>query len=1348
MADLNDNLWNLYYNVDHRVVGAEGLENPRLEHTSSARQAMAASQGKQAVVFHHNEIPRYLSGKEVEMCDFSLSPTRIEKPSTLVTHIQKPLSTRNSMATSYTVIYFSNDDGVVNYCDIDNYTVLSESASGDFGYQNTIKPTTNILLGGHGTYIEAGTEFTCSPSIINGIYSAGVNAKTIYTGFDELVNDSFIISKDLADRMESTGFMTFKIKLDENSFPLNLFGTPDDFRCLPEPGEEIEGGVLFAFRNANETSCVSDLNQDALRQINYLHDNIYPIPEGASIIDIKIYIDPTKVKFLRKRDSKRFAQLIQIYDLYNNYYKKIIKEYKILSNQGYEMSNDFNALVTHAMGMTTFSRLSSKKAQISFVEFEITVAYPRKVNSGNKITCRMASKGVVASGGIWPTENMPITESGIRADLIVADNSPFNRLNIAQWYEQFVNYSAEIIRKRILSGMFSDVDMAYNYVLEFKEMVAKKEKDLMDVHITPYPERRKEYIESLNEYPIYNTVPPFSKETNPDMFKKVMERFNINKEKWSYIHPISGERIFPKSQTIIGDKYIYLLGKLPDKEVHAVQFGYLSQFGLPMKEGSETKQQNSISNTPIRGGVDEFAIMSTAVSAVDLSRFVSINGNSLVAVKELQRRLSTDKSPSQLYRIDMTTRSMVDSSTNISIFKHMMACCGREIKSTRLKDPAAKLNMKPGRVSKTAKPTDLKPLSDDPYITSISLNGTPISFEDIVDFVAVERIMKLKADNGKIVVLFSDGSKCIMPARVGIVHLILWDVYFSFNVIPTKKDVFKIKHVKKSFISNIFTQIYYRMFKVDYHMYILERLWIVINYLNKFNVRYCAEYNSTLCGIDLAEIVQQEVVQDILKKIPDETIQTKAAEAMLKFLTDELIDKLKSGEIKSSLKPFIETDSLNTKQIGQALIAYGPRDDIDNTMPRYIVKESCFGGLKSVEDIAIESLSVKKSQQYNKSSMTTAGAFQKEFRGIAESQGQLFNGTCGNEEPSKIFLKGVWRDNFIDRVIIDNGERVILTYKNIGNYLNKEIELVSPVMCNHEFGHCEHCAGYGEEGILKYFIPHGMNIGVLAACIVGQSTLQKILSSKHLIEMDSVIYNLPYSATSYMEKSHGGISWKKSIKPELKNFSLRLPLSHNTFGEFDDLSYTIKNIDAWSAIRRMQLVNSNGDVVSDFYLSDNIVIPYFSQHFLRYMSSVFNRIKFTKDDVTIPLDEYNPASVPLKYKLINQDMNAFVKTVSSYFITNIRNYKGGDALAHAYNFIYTKSNVPSYFVDVVVKAFRVDMIQKDGYKEPQFLSGPKVLERRDVPSKLRHQHIPAYISNIETYLTKKSPSFIDIFFGF
>lgn len=1333
-----------YFNVDRRVIGFEALDNPRSEQTSSNRQAMSASQAKQASICHGSEVPRYLSGAEVEICEYLLSPTRIEKPSTLITFVQKPLSLKNSSLASYTIIYFTNDDMTVNFCDIDNYTVLGQTASDNFGYQNIVQPTTNLLLSGRGTYIPAGTEFITSPSIKNGIYSMGINAKTIYTGSEELVNDSFIISQDLAEKMESTGFMTFKIALDENSFPLNLFGTIDDYRCLPEPGEEIDGDILFAFRNSNELTCVSDLTSGALRKVNYLHDNLYSIPEGASIIDIKVWIDPSKLKQLKKREFKRFSQLYTIHELYTDYYKKLIKEYRMLLNQGYEISNDFNALITHAMGMTSFNRLANKDYQISFIEFEVTVAFPRHVNSGNKLTCRMASKGVIASGGIWPTENMPVTESGIRADLIVADNSPFNRLNIGQWYEQFINYAADIVRQRILNGMFTDVDEAYSYILAFKEVIDLKDKDTMDEFITPFPNLRKEYVESLKNHPIYIVSPQFSKNANPRVFKELREKFGIQKENWSYIHPITNERIYSKYPTIIGDKYIYLLGKLPDKEVHAVEIGYLNQIGLPMKESSLTKQQSMISNTPIRFGVDEIAVMSATVSNIDLSRFLCLNSNSLIAIRELQRRLSTDSSPTQLYKIDMSTREMLNSSISVSIFNHMLACCGRSLTGERKSDPMATVDINPGKVINHRRKKELVVLDDVPHITKIEFNNEEIVLFSLLNFDVVKNIMEKKLDSGFMRITFSDKSICKMPARIGLLHLIFWEIYIYFNIIPSKKDIFNIKYIKKSFVSSTYTRIYKRLCKVDYYMFVLERLWVNINYLNKFNRRYCAEYISTLCGIDLAEIVEQEEFQKILKEVPDESMPIKNAEAKLKFLTDELISKLKSQEIKNNLQPFIETDSLNIKQIGQALIAYGPRDDIDNTMPRYIVKESCFEGLKSIESVAIESLSVKKSQQYNKSSMRTAGAFQKEFRGIAESQGQLYLNSCGNTDTITIYLKSEWKDNFIDRVIVVDDKRVLLSYMNIDEYINSDIQLVSPVMCDHEFGICENCSGYGEEGILKYFIAPGVNIGKAAACIVGESILQKILSSKHLIEMNSIVYNLPLSATGYMEKSGGGISWRKSIKPQLQYFSMQLSFDHNSFGEFDDLKYSIKDASSWSSIQKIKLIDDKGEVICDFNLSDDIIVPYLSPAFLKYMKSIYDEIYFNKDNITIPLKTCDPNIIPLRYKVINQDMNAYVNEVKKFFITEIRNFKNADALTKAYSLVYKKSDVPSFYIDLVVKAFRSEKINgKVTFKE-----GPVILSNRDVPSKLRHNRIHAYLTKMETYLSEKRPSFVDSFFGF
>lgn len=1330
--------------VDQRLLGFESSGNSFLKRTTSVRQAMRASQAKQDSHIVGNELPRIFNGREMDFAQLQLSTSRIPEESILIGLIPKTLSARDAEVTGYTIVYCTNNDLTIRYCDANMYEPLNHGET--FGYRNVIQ-NSHQLVHGRGTHLKKGTEFAVSPAIINGMYCIGTNAKTIYTTQPEVINDGFIISQSLADKLETVGFSRYTISLSRDCYPLNICGTPDDYRILPAIGEQIENEVLFAYRVANKMSCAHDLTMESLQKINHLHDCIYTCPPGAYIVDIKVYIDPGA----KLKDDKKYSQFVEINEAQKKYYKEIIHLYNSIKDTEYSLSDEFTALVTHAMGMLKYDtkfKLRFKDNPVDFIECEIVVAYPRKVSAGNKLTDDSAAKGVISENGIWPDDHMPITESGIRADMIIAANSPFNRLIGGPWYSQFINYSSEIITKRLVSGEIPGSE-AYTAVLDFKRIVSIEDYNWMLSEIGDDIDKQTQFIEEIKREGMYHKILPFTEGAGSRMIIDVMNRFDIKKENWSYVNPHTGQTVYSEHPTIIGSRYVYLLGKLPEKSVHAVQFGFLNQFNLPMKESNADKQRNPHSHTPIRAGGDETRTIVTSVDAVRYARFMCINGNSLSASKELQHQLLTLKHPSRLFRIPMTVSEMIGDATNIALFRHMLACAGYEIKSERVIDIDEKVFTEYKIPQERKKKGAFHSNIDSPIVERITIrNEIEIDLYSLTDFKVIDNIMKKKLDFGKTQIYFSDGTVCQMTTRVALLHFILWEIYLSFYVIPTKEDLFEFGYIKKNFVSKTYTKIYYRLMDIENHMYVVERLWKNLNYVNRWNDTYLSAHNSTLCAIDIAETLHHPEMKTILDRVPDNSYSVNHIEETLALLTTTLVRDIMSDRIPSTLKQFLQTDSLNLAQVGQFMISLGIRDDIDSKTVRHIIRPSCFEGMETIEDLAVESLSVKKSAFYGKSSIQDAGVFGKYTRNTGDSQVYIYPGHCGDDHTCPIVIKPEWKNGFINRRIVHKGEIVLLNEQNIKDFINVDVDIISAINCIHEFGVCEHCISYGEPGLIKRFITSGANLGGMLSSVITRFISQFILSSKHVQKTNSIIYTLPHEATIFMERVQGGVVWKKTVAESLKKFGMKISIEK--MGALDDVQHNIKSPANWSAIDRIELVNMlTGEIVGDFPVNDQVISPYLSNSMLGYMKRVYPRIQMTKDDcIIIPLDEFDFNSTPLKYSLLNKDMRQYVKLVRTFFNNKIELLGKDDVLMEAYNLIYAKNVISSHVVDLVLKAFRDErIVRADGDLKLNFLATGEIL-KRNIPSKLQHENVGHWITQADTFLKKNTPSCYDIFLGF
>lgn len=1337
------------YNVRHNTAGFESLLSPMAGTTSSSRSAMFSGHAKQAIPISGLQIPLVSSGFEKKFAKLEFDPTGRTSDVSLIGTICKPYTNVGSGLMAEYIVIYRDSDHQVKYFELNNYTILGK----EFGYKNKLNEGVSRIIGGtEGTFIPKDTKLISSPAVINGMYCMGTNMNVIYTSNEEVGNDAFIISRSKADELESVGVYTIVIHLKKNQIPLNIYGKNGEYRSMPHIGHNVENNILFAFRNESEHTFGCDMTEAALSKINLLHDTKYPMEdENATVIDIKCIINQSEIKKISA--DPKYRQFLDIHDSYVKYYTEIIDMYKYVSSSKLEISPEFNSLVVHAMGMLPKKnngkmKLLYKDTPVDFMTLEITCVFPRAVDLGSKITDRQGSKGVISA--IWDDINMPITESGIRADCIISDKSPFNRLNGGQWHEQFYTYVSSIERKRVLNILNSDpnpnYEMLFERVLNLYEGISTDSYiEISKLCITP--ELKKQFLEELRNYEFYFCVPPFSTDVHPRQYKLLSEKFNIKKENWSYISPHTGKTIYSKFPTIIGSKYMLLLGKLPSNSISAIQIGYSSQVGLATKPIPKQKAYHTINVTPIRLGVDELSLLNMAVESETVARLMLISNNCMDALKMLQHRLSTDPNPSQLFRIDMSTEEMLNRATNITLFNHMFSCIGVEFEKgdKRVSQP---LNLVPGNITKQKIKKVLRPIGDSPYVVEIIYNGSKVDIASLKQFKFVDSVMQNENYTGRVEIKFSDGSIALLNPRLAILNFILWDIFLYFYIIPSKNDLFDIKNIKSSLFKNIYTKIYYRLFDEIEYMYVLERIWTNINYINRWNSLYLEAYNSTLCGLDMSEILEHPKMIDILSRRPSSNDSIKFSENRIKELTNEFIEAIKTGEIPSELKKFIETDSLKLDQVGQFIIAIGTKDDINGKIFRHVISGSSFEGFQCVEDYATEALSAAKSQFYNTSSIQTAGVFQKHLRTIEEQIKTVYDNHCGNTDLVPLILKPNWLPGFIDRIVYDNGKYVKLTEDNIREYSNKDILLVDPLYCYHTDGVCSNCAGYGDIGVLKKFIFPGTLLGVLSSTKLAKDIMQKILSNKHLSKTNSIIYTLPETASMYMEKSSKeGIVFRKDIQSTIKSMYLYIPMDSFTT-TISDVFHEIKMLDTFTIIDGLKLVTENGDEKS-FSVKCGSNNPFLSKQFLAYIKKIYKKLTYTDKDVIIPLDEFDMGSAVLRYNTKNQDMREYVNSVKQFFDSKIADYKSAtDLLTAAFDLIYEKSTVSSFHISIVLKAFVVEKYKKGDDIKLKLDSAERVLNGRDTASKLRHKRLTNWFSNVDTYIKPKKSSMADVYFNF
>ena len=384
-------------NADPRLLGGPTVLCPCPQNNSSQRMAMFASNITQAMIPDGAEFPLIASGFERQFMDYTFNTTRLKQNATTVAVIPKyrPNVGKSPIYfnPSFVIVYIGESDNMVHYMDVPRYTKGTDG----FGYENIINET--FLRAGVG--IPANTPICHSKAVQGSQYCLGVNANVAYMTMKETVEDAFCMSESLAERMGSTGIKTQIINIDKNMVPLNLYGTADDYKFMPDLHEEVrDDGILCAFRHVDDASMISDMTDQALMYPNVCHDEVFYTEPGAVIIDVDMYRNPNRQV---KTPATIFTQVDKYIENSLAFHTQVLQIYeRECTRNGRKPAPEFASLVDRAvqvlgankqkyLGLKSTPKFSYKGEVIRYIQLVITYKYKNKVTKGSKSTGREGS---------------------------------------------------------------------------------------------------------------------------------------------------------------------------------------------------------------------------------------------------------------------------------------------------------------------------------------------------------------------------------------------------------------------------------------------------------------------------------------------------------------------------------------------------------------------------------------------------------------------------------------------------------------------------------------------------------------------------------------------------------------------------------------------------------------------------------------------------------------------------------------------------------------------------------------------------------------------------------------------
>lgn len=613
---------------------------------------------------------------------------------------------------------------------------------------------------------------------------------------------------------------------------------------------------------------------------------------------------------------------------------------------------------------------------------------------------------------------------------------------------------------------------------------------------------------------------------------------------------------------------------------------------------------------------------------------------------------------------------------------------------------------------------------------------------------------------GHVKVELSDGV-ITMKIRQFIYNAIMWRPYFVFNIPVCKRMVRKDTKASADTIASFLTMIYHDITVVhpNSQKAIIREMWNVINVLQRFCAIWLAEFQSSISAIEMSDFMDQPEVRAITEFPITPEMGVDVVEKRIAHAGADLIRLINNGKLEHNcLKWFLLPNLLNANQVPQQLIAFGPRTDINDITVLYPVSSSAMSGLKNPVEMAVESLSAKKSSFYNHTAIEESQYWGRKMHLLTANISKFYPGDCGTTLTIAYTVTKKNHKQLVGKRILHEGQELILTDDNIEDFMDKTINMFSPTTCRYTDGVCEKCGGGMTPNLNT-----GTNIGILSAIEIVKRVSQMILSSKHLVKTVSMIYRLLGEANRWFDQINNEIFWNDNMVQQLKLNGHELDdidigVAVTDFGIHADLLNVRRDgaiaEQSYTSLETIWFRNRiTGEVLAELPMWSEKQNPFFTTEALIYMRDNYDKIEFGTDMIWIPMSKRLSKIPIMRTMIVNDNMMEFVRTITGFLNKDLEKYCSiSQALQDFTDKLYNKAPVNIIHAEIVLKAYLVKTAMN--YSIPVvndplnviFKSTSKIIRNRTVSGELGFEKVLSYLSDPATYIIPKSVGPFDIFF--
>lgn len=477
----------------------------------------------------------------------------------------------------------------------------------------------------------------------DGDYHFGIHANMGLYSHEVTIEDGILISESFAEKLNITLFETRSITFNNNTVGLNIYGNKDVYKIFPNIGEKIrDDGIVFTVREYDDELTPADMSYRSLCRPNLFDTSIYGHP-GAEVIDVEVIRGDTS-------QSSRLSGMTEQLEFHHNshvrYYKAIYDRYRALAKHyrsDLKLSHRFNSLVREAIAVlrSTENKLSYRgRDKLNGWTVKVTYKYKLTPKLAYKITDLMGGKGVICK--VVPDEQMPVNEIGIRADIVMDNQSPYKRTIMGKPQEIYINASLDMtvhhIKNIVKKDDPSTYIKAFDYIMGWYKIVSPVlYQKILENNVNP-----TKHIEEILKGNIGLWVPA----NNPVNYMEVVELlekyYPACLGKIKFADP-NGNIVTSKTDILIGGCYVIMLDKIAT-DAAAVSSARTQHFGVPSKISKINKHHTPSRDQPTKSiAEDESRMLEAIIGGPKAAELLDLTNNPDVHKQVLARIYQTEK---------------------------------------------------------------------------------------------------------------------------------------------------------------------------------------------------------------------------------------------------------------------------------------------------------------------------------------------------------------------------------------------------------------------------------------------------------------------------------------------------------------------------------------------------------------------------------------------------------------------------------------------------------------------------------------------------------------------------------